>query len=276
MTRFVTASDGAKLAYTVQGDGPALICLSGLTRNGSDFSYVLPHLTDVTAITMDYRGRGASDWTGAGTYTIQRESQDVLDLMDHLGLEKSALLGTSRGGLISMALAATAKDRLAGVMLNDIGPEIDMAGLKDIAIYIGRNPASKTLAEVEDALASRLPGFTDVPDGRWAEEARKHYIETPEGLSINYDPALRDAFMASFDPDAPPADLWPLFDAMEGLPLAAVRGANSNLLSAETFAKMKQRRPDMMAATVPGRGHVPFLDEPEALEVVEWFLEKIA
>ena len=276
MSRFFTASDGARLAYSLQGEGPALICLAGLTRNRSDFSYVLPHLTGVTAICPDYRGRGASDWTGPGTYTIPREAQDVLELMDHLGLERAAMLGTSRGGLIAMTLAAMAKDRLAGVMLNDIGPEIDLAGLKDIAVYIGRNPASKTLAEVEAALAHRLPGFTDVPEGRWAEEARKHYVETPEGLSINYDPALRDAFTAAFDPEAPPIDLWPLFDMMAGLPLAAVRGANSNLLSAETLARMQARRPDMIAATVPGRGHVPFLDEPQALAVVARFLEAIA
>jgi pimeloyl-ACP methyl ester carboxylesterase len=196
-----------------------------------------------------------------------------LELLDHLGVEKAAVLGTSRGGLIAMALAGTAKERLAGVMLNDIGPVIEPEGLADIADYIGRNPASKTYAAVEAALAARLPGFGEVPDGRWREEAEKHYVETPDGLAINYDPALRDAFLAASE--APPVDLWPLFDAMEGLPLAGLRGENSNLLSPATFAEMHRRRPDMIAATVPGRGHVPFLDEPVSLEVLRRFLEAI-
>jgi len=273
MTQHFTASDGASIAYTTRGEGPAVICLSGLTRNGSDFEYVLPHLTGVTAITMDYRGRGQSDWSGPETYTIPREMQDVLELMAHLGIGKTAIIGTSRGGLIAMTMALVAKDRLSGVLLNDIGPELMTEGLGDIGNYVGRNPPQKTYAEAEAVLATRLPGFSNVPEGRWAAEARRHYIETPEGLKINYDPRLREPVMATFDAEAP--DLWPVFDAFAGLPLAALRGANSNLLSAETFAEMQRRRPDMIAATVPDRGHVPFLDEPESLAVIGEFLGRL-
>ena len=109
-----TASDGAGIAYTDEGKGMPLLCLSGLTRNGSDFDYMLPHLPPGwRVIRMDYRGRGASDWTGAATYTVPREGKDAVELLDHLGIARAAVLGTSRGGLIGMFLAATARDRLA-------------------------------------------------------------------------------------------------------------------------------------------------------------------
>jgi len=123
-----TASDGARLHYTDQGAGLPVLCLAGLTRNGSDFDYVAPHLKDVRLIRLDYRGRGKSEWTGPETYTLQREGLDAVELLDHLGLRSAAILGTSRGGIIAMGLAATVKERIKGVCLNDIGPEIAAPG----------------------------------------------------------------------------------------------------------------------------------------------------
>ena len=278
MSEFTT-SDGIRLAFDDQGEGPALICLSGLTRNRTDFDYVQPHLTNVRVIRLDYRGRGRSDWAPFATYTIPQEAQDTLGLMDHLGIEKAAILGTSRGGLIAMGLAAMARERLLGVCFNDIGPEIAREGLDAIIGYIGRNPTQKTYAEATAMRASLMAGFEGVSEARWAEEVRKHYLETPDGLQINYDPALRDAVIAADQAIAsgavPAPDLWALFDLLDGLSLAAIRGANSNLLSADTFAEMQSRRPDMIAAEVPGRGHVPFLDEPEALTAISAFLETL-
>ena len=116
------------------------------------------------------------------------------------------------------------------------------------------------------------PGFVDVPHSRWFEEARKHYIQTVNGLKINYDPELGDATRAAMSARA--VDLWPAFDALSDLPLAALRGQNSNLLSAETFNAMRNRRPDTIAAEVPDRGHVPFLDEPQSLAIIERWLEE--
>ncbi len=269
----VTAPDGARLHYRDEGSGTPVLALAGLSRNGSDFDYAAPHLADTRLIRLDYRGRGASDWTGADTYTIPTEAGDVLALLDHLGLEKAAILGTSRGGLIAMALASFAKDRLAGVCLVDIGPELDTSGLDTIKDYIGRNPVQKTYAEATAMRADLMSGFENVPESRWDEEVRKHYVETPEGLKINYDPALRDAVLAAGD--APLPDLWPLFDAMEGLPLALIRGANSNLLSQSTTDEMARRRPDMILGQVPGRGHVPFLDEPKAVAVLKKWIDQL-
>ncbi len=267
-----TSTDGLTLHYTDEGQGLPVIALAGLTRNGADFDHVAPHLP-VRLIRPDYRGRGQSDWANPTTYTIPQEAQDVLALMDHLGLEKAAILGTSRGGLIAMVLAATAKDRLLGVALNDIGPVIAEKGLEVIKGYIGRNPAQKTYAEAARARAKLWTHFTDVPMDRWLAEVKAHYRETDKGLVIRYDPKLRDAVLEAFD--ATPPDLWPLFDAMEGLPLALIRGANSDLLTTETADEMARRRPDMIRADIPGRGHVPFLDEPLALDALQKWLEKL-
>lgn len=274
MTTHFTAADGARLAYDDRGEGLPLLCLSGLTRTMGDFGYLLPHLPPLRVIRMDYRGRGASDWTGAATYTVPQEAADALALLDHLGVDKAAVLGTSRGGLIGMYLAATARDRLLGLCLNDVGPEIARPGLTRIFDYVGRNPAAKTHAALAAASPRHMTGFADVPPERWLAEAQLHYRETPEGLRITYDPSLRDSFLAAFD--GPPADLWPLYDACAGLPLALIRGANSDLLSPETTAEMLRRRPDLILAEVPGRAHVPFLDEPESLAALTAFLKAVA
>lgn len=262
MARF-SAADGTGLHFSDNGAGLPVIALAGLTRNGRDFDHVAPHLSGIRLIRPDYRGRGQSGWADPATYTIAQEAADVLALMDQLGIDRAAILGTSRGGLIAMALAAGAKDRLIGVALNDIGPVIDPAGLEVIKTYLGRNPAQKTSEEAARARARLWTAFEDVPHERWLAEVRAHYDETPDGLVIRYDPALRDAVLQTGATPAP--DLWPLFDALAGLPLALIRGANSDLLSHATADDMARRRPDMILATVPGRGHVPFLDEPAAL-----------
>lgn len=265
-----TADDGARIAYRDTGTGRPLLCLAGLTRNSSDFDYLAPHLNGVRMIAMDYRGRGASDWTGAESYTIAREAQDAVQLMDHLGLTSVPILGTSRGGLIGMALAATQTGRVAGLCLNDVGPVIERAGLERIFDHVGRDPAAPTHAAAARAMARNMVGFANVPDSRWLEEARKHYRADAGGLKINYDPALRDAFLEAYQAEAP--DLWPLFEALADKPVALIRGANSELLSQAVANEMAQRHPGMIFAEVPDRAHIPFLDEPESLAAIRTFL----
>lgn len=271
MTAFL-AADGCALAYSDKGEGLALLCLPGLTRTMADFDYLLPHLPPCRVIRMDYRGRGDSGWTGPDTYTVAQEAKDALALLNHLGVAKAAILGTSRGGLIGMLLGAVARDRLLGLCLNDVGPEIARAGLERISDYVGRTPAGRTYADFAARL-SLSPGFSDVPDSRWYEEASRLARETPDGLRLRYDPALRDAFVKGFD--GPPVDLWPMFDALAGLPLALIRGANSDLLTPQTAAEMLRRRPDMIFAEVPGRAHIPFLDEPQSLAAIHAFLKAL-
>lgn len=265
---FITAPDGTRLFYTDDGngDGVPILCLAGLTRTHRDFDYVLPTLAGHRVIRMDYRGRGQSDWAHADSYAIPVELKDALLLLDHLGVERVAVLGTSRGGLIALTMALVAPARLAGVCFNDIGPQMTPSGLLAIKDYVGVNPPFVTHAQMAAAMTGRMRGFTNVSQQRWLEDVSRHYDETPRGLQINYDPKLADGF-AKFDPATLP-DLWPLFDALAGKPLAAIRGANSDLFSAETLAEMQRCRPDLIAATVPDRAHVPFLDEPEATDAL--------
>ena len=275
LTRFFTTRDGVRLAYRDEGEGVPLLCLAGLTRTMADFDYLLPHLPQgIRVIRMDARGRGQSARADSATYTVPQEAADAVALLDHLGVERAAILGTSRGGLIGLFLCATAKARLSGLCLNDVGPVIERGGLVRIFDYLGRNPAAKTHQALADALPRMMPGFANVPASRWMEEARKHYTQTERGLSITYDPALRDAFIKAFD--GPPVDLWPLWEATAGIPVALIRGANSDLLSSETVAEMRRRRPDLIFADVPDRAHIPFLDEPESLSVVRAFLTAVA
>lgn len=279
MTEFFTARDGARLAFrdqerrcvkNGQAQGPVVLCLSGLTRDMADFDYMMPHLPPVRLIRMDYRGRGASDWTGADSYTVQQEADDALALLDHLGVEKAVVIGTSRGGMIAMYLAHVARHRVAGILLNDIGPELAPLGLSRIFDYLGRNPVWKTHEQAVTALPQVIEGFAGVPPSRWLQEVRHHYQQTDKGLRITYDPSLRDAFLTAMKDK--PADLWPFFDALSGLPLALLRGANSDLLLPHTAEKMRELRPDMLFAEVPDRAHIPFLDEPSAVQVIHDFL----
>lgn len=273
--QYFTAEDGARIAYRDEGEGLPVLALAGLTRTGRDFDYIAPFLKNYRFIRMDYRGRGESQWTGAQTYTVPQEGGDALRLLDHLGLDKVAILGTSRGGLIGMFLAAVAKDRLLGVCLNDVGPVLERGGLERIFDYVGRNPFAKSLKELAEKLPKVMPGFANVPASRWAEEVSHHYIQGEDGVKINYDPELRESFLAAFQGDAIP-EAWPLFDACADLPICLIRGQNSDLLSHAAALDMRARRPDMIFAEVPDRAHVPFLDEPEAVAAITRWLETIA
>jgi pimeloyl-ACP methyl ester carboxylesterase len=275
MNRFTT-SDGLSLAYTDEGEGLPLLCLPGLTRNGSDFDELAAALGGRhRLIRLTLRGRGLSDRDPDFTnYNVGIEARDVVEFLDHLGLARVVIIGTSRGGIIAMAMATVAKPRLAGVLLNDVGPELDPEGLGNIMSYLGITPRARTHADAALALRARMgqrfPGLTDE---KWLSLARRWFDAGPDGLELNYDPRLRDALEAGLR--TPAGDMWPLFDALEGVPLAVVRGANSDLLSTATLVKMGERRRDLIVAEVPDRGHVPFLDESEALGALSALLARV-
>jgi len=279
MMRFTT-SDGLSLAYSDEGCGLPLVCLPGLTRNGSDFDDLAAALGGQSPgkyrlIRLTLRGRGASDRDpNFMNYVVPVEARDVVEFLDHLGLEKAVIVGTSRGGLIAMVLAMAVKERLAGVLLNDIGPEIGGEGLATIMTYLGVKPRAKTHAEAAAALKARMGAdFPGLPDEKWLILARRWFDQGPDGLELNYDPKLRDAVEAASA--QPAADMWPLFDALAGVPTAVLRGANSTLLTTDTVAAMLVRRPELIVAEVPNRGHVPFLDEPESLGALEALIARV-
>ncbi|MEQ9672826.1 MAG: alpha/beta hydrolase [Roseovarius indicus] len=277
MPKFTT-SDGLSLHYEDQGDGPPVLCLAGLTRNTTDFTYLVPHMTDTRLIRLDYRGRGQSDYAeDFMSYNILREGQDAVELLDHLGIDKATIIGTSRGGLIAMALSHTHPDRLNGVVLNDIGPEVAPIGIERIMDYVGKTPPFPDLDSAAEALkVGNEAGFPGVPLERWREQAEFMWFEKPDdgGIGIRYDSRLRDAMIGQAGAgDAP--DLWQLFDGLKDQPLASIRGQNSDLFNAETQAEMNARHPDMITAVVPDRGHVPFLDEAESLTAIRALLERV-
>lgn len=270
------AEDGARLAYRDDGRGLPLLALAGLTRDGRDYDYLARHLPeDIRLIRLDSRGRGGSDWTGPATYTVGQEAKDVLALLDHLGLDRVALIGSSRGGLLGLVIGAMPGHRLLGLCLNDVGPVIERAGLERIGAYVGVEPTVRTLEEVADRMPAAMPGFDHVPPLRWQEEAVRHYVQLDGRVGLTYDPALRLAFDAAMAGGGPLPDLWAQFDACAALPLALIRGASSDVLSRATAEEMRRRRPDLVFAEVPDRGHIPFLDEPEALAAILTWLNRM-
>lgn len=277
MSRFTT-KDGLSLSFQESGTptGKPLVCLAGLTRDSRDFRYFAPNAQSFRLIMLDARGRGQSEYDPQyENYNVLREAQDVLELMDHLDLPQAAILGTSRGGLVAMMLAASAKSRLLAVVLNDVGPVIPADGIDRIMQYIGRRPAARTHAQAAETLATLMaPAFADVPAQRWLEEAETFYDANADGLQLRYDPRIRDALLAQAAA-GPVADLWPLFLMLDGLPCGVIRGANSDVLSHATYIEMQTRLPALSAVELPNRGHVPFLDEPAALSLIQSVMEQI-
>jgi pimeloyl-ACP methyl ester carboxylesterase len=272
--RTFETSDGLNLAYEDEGQGPAILCLAGLTRNMRDFDDLASAISGVRLIRMDYRGRGKSDYDpNPLNYTVEIEARDALELLDHLDIAKAAIIGSSRGGVIGMLLAAFAKHRLTGILLNDVGPKLDTADLGRIVDYVGTNPPFKNYDEACNLFPAMNPGFDNVPPSRWRVLIERMFEQTDAGLKIRYDPALRQTVKAAFE--GPEIDLWPLFDACIGLPMALIRGANSQLLTPETTTAMRVRRPEMLFAEIPDRAHIPFLDEAESLAVINQFLRQI-
>lgn len=272
-----TTSDGLRLHYTETGDpsGRPLLCLAGLTRNSDDFGFLADALPDARLIALDYRGRGLSQYDpDYMNYNVLREGHDALELLDHLGLDSVVVMGTSRGGLIAMALAASAPERLRGVILNDVGPEIGPDGMARIMTYLGITPDAPDL----DTLARRMQAaeaqdFPGVPLDIWRRQVAAQFAETPDGLALRYDPALRRAILEQAAGQVAP-DLWLFFEALKTLPTAVLHGENSDILLADTVAEMARRHPGLIVATIPDRGHVPFLNEPASVAAIRQVLEQ--
>ncbi|MHA1527591.1 MAG: alpha/beta fold hydrolase [Alphaproteobacteria bacterium] len=279
MTRHFEAPDGRRLAYQdTGGAGPVALCLAGLTRNARDFAGLAAHLAPLyRVLRLDSRGRGMSEWADdpVGEYTVPVEAGDALALLDHLEVPRAAIVGTSRGGVLGMVIGTLAPARMSCLVLNDIGPVIEPQGLAYIMSYLGIEPEAARFREAAAALEKSMgAAFPDLSALQWLGFARTIYRDEGGRPRLSYDARLRDAVEAALA--GAPADLWALFDALEGVPILTIRGENSDIMSAETLAEMARRRPDMAHVTVTNRGHAPFLDEPAAVAAIDEFLERHA
>jgi pimeloyl-ACP methyl ester carboxylesterase len=275
------AADGRRLHYVDEGDGPAVLCLAGLSRNHRDFDALAAALRDrFRVLRLDSRGRGGSERAEdpSAEYQVPVEAGDALTLLDRLGLESVAVVGTSRGGILGLAMAAARPGSVKALVLNDVGAEVATAGLRRIMGYLGRAPEVADFEAATDLIAeANAAAFPGVPRARWAEHARAIFDDDGTGRPVlSYDPRLAEVTAAGLAEIGETIDLWPLFAAAAEIPVLVVRGANSDILTAETLAAMRAARPDLEAVEVPDRGHAPFLDEPEAAAAVAAFLERHA
>ncbi|MBW3097830.1 alpha/beta fold hydrolase [Pseudohoeflea coraliihabitans] len=262
-----------------------LICLPGLTRNHRDFARLAAMIAadDSIArrvIAFDYRGRGRSARADPATYTIAQETEDLLTGLAALGIDRAIFLGTSRGGLILHALAATHAELIAAAILNDIGPVIETAGLAQIKAYLAAADASTAPGDWNAAAtrqrAVHAKAFPALGAADWRHFAECVYVEGKDGtLRPDYDPRLLEP-LRTMNFDAPLPTLWPQFDALaEGRKLLILRGENSTLLSEETVSEMLQRAPGGESYTAIGQGHAPFLHLGGVGERVMDFLRAI-
>lgn len=252
-----------------------VLCLAGLTRNGRDFNRLAEALcrgpTARDVYTLDMRGRGASDFAKDWrSYTIQTELNDVIDVMTALGLFDVAIVGTSRGGLIAMALAAVQPGRLGVLVLNDIGPVIETEGLTRIGAYVGSTPQPRSWDEaVQIIKRGNQRHFPNVTDDEWRVFAEQWFNERNGKPVLGYDLAISKTFVL---PKEGLPDLWPQFTAVTRVPCLTLRGANSDLLSAKTVKKMAERHPRFETFEVPDQGHAPLLREPDTVARITDFI----
>jgi len=261
--------------------GLPVICLHGLTRNSRDFEVVAPRIAALgrRVIAPDMRGRGRSaNDPDPAHYVPAVYAQDVLKLLDTLGVPKAVFVGTSMGGLITMVLAALAPDRIAASVLNDVGPKLSQDGLSRIATYVGRSQPVDTWADAAAGVRAIMGGaYPERLDDEafWLASARRTFRQRDDGrIEADYDPHIALAF-ADFDPEAPPPDLTPLFTALSAKPMLSLRGQISDILTDDGVAHMRAINPALESVTVENIGHAPMLDEPDAWDAVLDFLAKV-
>jgi pimeloyl-ACP methyl ester carboxylesterase len=279
------SQDGLLLAARIFPAAPSdrltLLCLPGLSRNSRDFAglarYFSQHPSEPrTVIAVDYRGRGLSEsdpnWRN---YKPVVEAQDVLSAAAVFGIERAVLVGTSRGGIIAMLLGALRPGLLAGVVLNDIGPVVEGAGLARIknSLSVRRRPArswNHAIAMLRETSEGMFPALGE---DDWRAFADAIFTETRSGLVPHFDPKLvKTIDDVDFTEKIPP--LWPQFVGLSRVPVLAIRGEHSDILHKRTLTEMEERHPDFEQLTVAGQGHAPLLRDMETLQRIEAFVRR--
>lgn len=276
--RYWNSADGVKLHYRDYDgnrDRPPILCIPGLTRNARDFEPVADRYAgDWRVLSIDLRGRGGSAFDpDPANYKPMVYVADILKFLDQLGIADAVFVGTSLGGICTMALGLSDRERIAGALLNDIGPEIDQTGIERIAGYVGREVSFAGWEEAIDQIAARNQDlYPDYDRPQWERFVRRIAVEEADGrVRFDYDMRIADNFAdAATAPDA-----WHLYEALDGRPVTILRGEYSDLLSAEVAARMASAIADVELVTVPRVGHTPSFDEPESLAALDRLLDRV-
>ncbi|MBV8792592.1 MAG: alpha/beta hydrolase [Pseudolabrys sp.] len=285
-SKYISAPDGLRLhvrCFEPQTRLPGVkpvVCLPGLTRTTADFEVLAAALAgDVSQprriIAVDYRGRGLSAYDpNPANYSLPVELSDALAAMNAFRANPAVVVGTSRGGILAMLMATVQPQAVAGVVLNDIGPVIETAGLQRIANYVGKLPQPKDYEEaardLQRLFSSLYPKFTQ---SDWLKSAHLTYKVENGSLVPTYDPKLATT-LEGLDFNKPLPDLWKEFDALAGVPVMVIRGALSDLLSPATIDEMQRRHPNLETLEVPHQGHAPSLEDGDTIARISNFAQR--
>jgi len=277
--RYFTAQDGLRLYYRDygphQGGRTTVLCLAGLTRNSRDFHDLAVRLSaSRRVLAPDYRGRGRSDYDPDWRhYEARTYVDDARHLLAATNTDGAVIVGISLGGLVAMGLAVAAPSAVRAAVLDDIGPALETSGLGRILEYIRSPPPQPDWDHAVREMRRCFPTLSIKTDAGWLKFARGTYREGRDGrLYPDWDPDILKPFS---NPDAVPGDLWALYRAMARIPVVAVRGGASDVLSEATFRRMKAEKPDLVQVTVPGVGHAPTLTEPAVSEALDAFFARL-
>ncbi len=277
-----TSQDGLKLYARRYGPEASefrpVVCLAGLTRNCRDFHNLATALAANPArprsiYCLDYRGRGRSEFDpNWRNYSPYIELLDVLDFMTMMSLSEAAIIGTSRGGIIAMLMAVMRPSAIGAVVLNDIGPVIETAGLARIMGYAGKIPLPHTWEEAATLIREmNRRSFTQLDDAGWLDLAHQWFNEENGRPAPGYDSNLAKA-LQEIDISKKMPEMWPHFKALVRVPVLVLRGENSDLLSTKTVAAMTKEHPDLIAVTIQGEGHAPLLNDRFSQRIIADFL----
>ncbi len=274
----ISAHDGLQLYVrdyqaSAAGKRPVL-CLSGLTRNSQDFDHIADvlHSMGHRVVTLDYRGRGHSDydddWSNYGPPTY---ISDVFQVCAALGLHGCIFLGTSLGGLLSMAMCVVSPGLVHSLILNDVGPDLDEDGIEKIIAYTGDNSSVADIDAAVDKLKSFYPDELGFVDKDWRNVAKKTYKLENGRYIPNWDTKIADNLKLARSLEER-KDLWPYFNAIGGRAVLLLRGGASGVFKRETYEKMLDKLPNITGLELDGVGHAPTLEEPQAEQAIRDFL----
>jgi pimeloyl-ACP methyl ester carboxylesterase len=276
---YVTVRDGLRLHYrdyAGAADKPPILCLHGLTRNSRDWTeFAERYSPGFRVLALEFRGRGGSDYDPVPQrYNPLTYAGDVIELLDQLAVDQAIFAGTSLGGLVTMTTAAMAAQRIFATIMNDVGPDVDVEGVNRILTYVGNDRRFRSWDEAADVIAANYgASFERYTHDDWVKMAKRNCREENGEVRFDYDMAIAEPFKTTGP--TPNVDLWPFFRVLAEKPLLVVRGAKSDLLTEATARRMQQVAPNMKLVVVPGVGHAPELNEPEAVAAIDEFLAKL-